>query len=88
MRFVIFRPGKVCLLCNLGERSQLGQGPFLRVKKPTTFVNVEKPPEVEVAVEDYVKPKEPSSTKHKKSPSKYVVDFQTFSPLDLVLDSS
>lgn len=33
-----YRPSKVCSLCNLGERSQLGQGEFLRVKKPDSFV--------------------------------------------------
>lgn len=26
-----FRPGKVCAFCNLGERSQLGQGSLLRL---------------------------------------------------------
>lgn len=31
INFVIFRPGKVCAFCNLGERSQLGQGTLLRL---------------------------------------------------------
>lgn len=70
-----FRPGKVCSLCNLGERSQLGQGSFLKVKKPSSFINAEKPLEVEVPIEDSVKPKEPSSVKHRKSTYKFVISF-------------
>lgn len=31
-------PGKVCAFCNLGERSQLGQGEFLRLNCPEGFV--------------------------------------------------
>lgn len=31
------RPGKVCVLCNLGERSQLGQGELLRLCCPEGF---------------------------------------------------
>ncbi|XP_046742436.1 histone-lysine N-methyltransferase 2C-like isoform X3 [Diprion similis] len=34
-------PGKVCSLCNLGERSQLGQGELLRLSCPEGF-NLEK----------------------------------------------
>lgn len=30
-------PGKVCALCNLGERSQLGQGELLRLVVPEDF---------------------------------------------------
>ncbi|XP_024945171.1 histone-lysine N-methyltransferase 2C isoform X3 [Cephus cinctus] len=30
-------PGKVCALCNLGERSQLGQGELLRLTSPEGF---------------------------------------------------
>lgn len=30
-------PGKVCVFCNLGERSQLGQGPMLRLEVGTDF---------------------------------------------------
>jgi histone-lysine N-methyltransferase MLL3 len=33
----ITRPGKVCALCNLGERSQLGQGELLRLTCPPGF---------------------------------------------------
>lgn len=33
----MFRPGKVCALCNLGERSQLGQGELLRFTCPEGF---------------------------------------------------
>lgn len=33
----ISRPGKVCALCNLGERSQLGQGELLRLTCPPGF---------------------------------------------------
>lgn len=32
-----FRPGKVCALCNLGERSQLGQGDLMRFSCPEGF---------------------------------------------------
>lgn len=32
-----FRPGKVCAFCNLGERSQLGQGPLLRLEWEKEF---------------------------------------------------
>lgn len=35
--FFICRPGKVCALCNLGERSQLGQGELLRLSCPPGF---------------------------------------------------
>lgn len=31
-------PGKVCAFCNLGERSQLGQGEFLRLNCPEGFI--------------------------------------------------
>lgn len=33
----IFRPGKVCSFCNLGERSQLGQGSLLRLNWEKEF---------------------------------------------------
>lgn len=32
-----FRPGKVCALCNLSERSQLGQGELLKLLVPVDF---------------------------------------------------
>lgn len=32
------RPGKVCAFCNLGERSQLGQGELVRFSCPEGFV--------------------------------------------------
>lgn len=32
------RPGKVCALCNLGERSQLGQREMLRLTCPEGFI--------------------------------------------------
>jgi len=35
--FIFFRPGKVCALCNLGERSQLGQGDLMRFSCPEGF---------------------------------------------------
>ena len=35
--FDFFRPGKVCALCNLGERSQLGQGDLMRFSCPEGF---------------------------------------------------
>lgn len=31
-------PGKVCVVCNLGERSQLGQGELLRLSSPEGFI--------------------------------------------------
>ncbi|ALC42621.1 Lpt [Drosophila busckii] len=31
-------PGKACCLCNLGERSALGQGTMLQLKVPTNFI--------------------------------------------------
>jgi len=34
---IFFRPGKVCALCNLGERSQLGQGDLMRFSCPEGF---------------------------------------------------
>lgn len=33
----LFRPGKVCALCNLPEKSQLGQGEMLRLVCPEGF---------------------------------------------------
>jgi len=35
--FGFCRPGKVCALCNLGERSQLGQGDLMRFSCPEGF---------------------------------------------------
>lgn len=32
-----YRPGKVCALCNLSERSQLGQGDLMRLTCPEGF---------------------------------------------------
>lgn len=37
MLFFIFRPGKLCALCNLSERSQLGQGELMRLSCPEGF---------------------------------------------------
>lgn len=34
---MFFRPGKVCAFCNLGERSQLGQGELIRLTCPEGF---------------------------------------------------
>lgn len=36
--FCCVRPGKVCGFCNLGERSQLGQGEMLRLSCPEGFI--------------------------------------------------
>lgn len=33
-------PGKLCILCNLGERSQLGQGEMLRLEAPADLITV------------------------------------------------
>lgn len=44
MYFYLFRPGKVCALCNLGERSQLGQGGLLRLSCPEGFIPTRKLP--------------------------------------------
>lgn len=35
--FIFFRPGKVCALCNLSERTQLGQGEMIKVTCPEGF---------------------------------------------------
>jgi hypothetical protein len=37
MLLIICRPGKVCALCNLGERSQLGQGDLMKFTCPEGF---------------------------------------------------
>lgn len=69
-----FRPEKLCCLCNLSERSQLGQGELLKYKKPDSFVE-EKTPETEIARSiDSPKVKEVVTGKHKKSASRFVND--------------
>ena len=35
--YVFTRPGKTCALCNLGERSMLGQGELMRFEIPNGF---------------------------------------------------
>ena len=40
------RPGKVCAFCNLGERSQLGQGQMLRLSCPDGFIPQRIVPEI------------------------------------------
>lgn len=34
---LVFRPGKICALCNLSERSQLGQREMIRLSCPEGF---------------------------------------------------
>lgn len=68
-------PEKVCCLCNLGERSQLGQGEFIKFKKPKSFVE-EKLPETESTRSlNSPKIKEVATVKHKKSTSRLVIEF-------------
>lgn len=68
----ILRPGKLCAFCNLGERSQLGQGEFRRIKKPDIFIE-DKQPESDITPStNPPKMKELSSHKHRKSASRLV----------------
>ncbi|PSN55744.1 hypothetical protein C0J52_04797 [Blattella germanica] len=49
-------PGKVCALCNLGERSQLGQGDLMRFSCPEGFTPHKASPSVERAEGELMSP--------------------------------
>jgi hypothetical protein len=71
----LYRPGKLCILCNLSEHSQLGQGEMLRIECSIEELPKDLPRDLlmsppETLPHDSTSPRPPLQSRRQKGPAK------------------